>query len=713
MNNGRKKVPTVKIVIGSVIAFILTALMLTSNMRAERNRKKTADFGQDWKLESGEAVYLDKVGSGTYGSRIVLTKNLPRQLVPGDDLCFASYNSNFDVYIGEELIYSFHTGENLTGKGYGVAYHFISMAPAYAGEKVTFIMTPVLDSGKGGRLGLMCLEGFRKYQKRFSVANRMAFNLSVGMIIIGILLLLICGFVPLGQDKKVAATLAVSTMINGLWLANDTGLWRLFFGEVIFCRLIDHIFMHIWIVPMLLLAYYITKERNRLYPKLIFAAAAADIAIFLILRYAFGCDMANLTPILMIYYAVEAAIGCAMLVNNRRFCDRLNAETGTKLLVAGFITIAGCLLVDSAIYMGGIRNGAGRGRFSRVGLIAFFVMITITLVRNWTKERETMKQDRFINKMLQYSIVTNDPDLSVRSMMEYVGTEFGADHVYIYENRHDGTFHNTYEWFRDEHIMSPGLPDYSDLSDERVIGEVSKILTKDHRLLIPDVEQLKDNDPVLYDLLKSLNVRRMVVGPLEYGGELIGLLGVDDMPAERCGALGDSVWLISYFVTQLLVQRNEKRNLVRYSYFDSLTGTRNRRGLEEFEKTSGRVYPYGFLMCDINGLKYENDTYGHEAGDMLITDVAKALTDVFGDTNVFRIGGDEFVAYSFVPTEEEFETKVKRVRGIFEEKKRSASIGYVFARDPSVSREEIKEQADALMYTEKERYYSGRRDRRR
>jgi diguanylate cyclase (GGDEF)-like protein len=713
MNNGLKKVSAVKIVIGSMIAFVLAALMLTSNLRVERMRRKTSDFGQGWKLESGKEVYLDRVGSGTYGRRIVLSKNLPKQLELGEDLCFASYNSNFDAYIDGELVYSYHTGENLTGKGYGVAYHYISMNPLYAGKEITFIMSPVLDSGKGGRLGLMCLESFRRYQKRFSRASRMAFQLSNAMIIIGFLLLLICGFAPLGQNRKAAVTLGISTMINGFWLSNDTGMWRLFFGEVLFCRLIDHIFMHIWIVPMLLLAYYITKERNRLYPKLIIAAAAVDIAAFLILRYAFGCDMANLTPIMMVYYAVEAAIGCAMLVNNRRFCDNLKIPTGTKLLVAGFITIAGCLIVDSAIYIGGVRNGAGRGRFSRIGLITFFVLTVITLIRNWTQEKKEMRRDRFINKMLQYSIITSDPELSVHTMMEYVGTEFGADHVYIYENRHDGTFHNTYEWFRDGHATSPDIPDYSDLSDRSVLDEASKILAKEHRLVFPDVEELKDSDPVLYELLKSLNVRRMVVGPLEYGGELIGLFGVDDMPADRCAELGDTIWLISYFVTQLLVQRNEKRNLVRYSFFDTLTGIRNRRGLEEFEKNSGRVYPYGFLMCDINGLKSENDTYGHEAGDRLIIDIASSLTAVFGDTNVFRIGGDEFVAYSFVPMEEEFDAQIKKVRELFEAKNRSASIGYVFTKDPSVSREEVKEQADSLMYGEKERYYSGRRDRRR
>ena len=704
----------VKIVVGSVIMLFMTAIILLSGFYAEHRRRQISDFSDGWRLESGELISSDEIRTGRhYGNPVTFSKRLPDNLKYEDSLCFVSYNSNFDLYIDGERAYSYHTGPNLTGKGYGNAYHYVNLTPDYNGAEIRFTMNSVFDVGKRGRVGKMSIEDPRAYQQRLYRGHRPEFIVSVGMVVIGGILLLMCAFVSMGLYRYTAIALAVSTLINGLWLSNDTGMWRLFAKDVTFYRVVDHALMHIWIVPMLILAYLLTKERNRLYLYLILGIAALDIGFFLIARFAFDGEMAALTPVMLVYYIAETVTGCVMLISNRRFCDGKNVETGTKLLVAGFIIIAGALVVDSAIYLIWQKAGSERGAFSRMGFVAFFVLMVISLIRSWRKERETMRRNRFVNQMLQYAITTNDPDLSVRMIMEYVGTEFGADHVYIYENRHDGSFHNTYEWFRDEHCYNPDLPDYSDLSDQKVLSNASAILDKDHRIVIEDVNRLKEKDQVLYEYLKSLNVKRMVVGPLEYGGELIGLFGIDDMPAERCLEIADLIRLISYFVTQLLVQRNEKRNLVRYSYFDSLTGTRNRRGLEDFERTSGRVYPFGYLMCDINGLKNENDNHGHEAGDLMIMDIAAALSEVFGDGKVFRIGGDEFVAYSFDSEEQVFEAKVKRVRELFDEKKRSASIGYVFAKDPSVSREEVKEEADALMYAEKERYYSGRRDRRR
>ena len=617
------------------------------------------------------------------------------------------------MYIDGVPVYSFYTDENLTGKGYGNAYHFVNLTPGYSGTEVTFIMNPVLDVGKSGWIGNVSIEDSKSYQSRVMHGHRLEFIVSIGMVVIGFILLLMSGFVSLGMYRNTVIALAVTTLINGLWLTNDTGIWRLFAKDVTVNRVIDHGLMHIWIVPMMIFAYMLTKERNRLYLYLILGIAALDIGYFLIRRYAFGTDMAAMTPAMLAYYAAEVVTAGIMLINNKRYCTERKVETGTTLLTIGFCIIAGTLTIDSVIYIVWMRAGTGRGAFSRMGFLMFCVLMVISLLRSWGRERATMRRNRFVNKMLQYAITTNDPELSVHMIMEYIGSEFCADHVYIYENRHNGTFHNTYEWFRDEHNFDPNAPDCSDLSDGQVITEMSAILEKEHRLAVEDVDAVREKDAVLYRLMKSRNVRRMVAGPLEYGGELIGFFGVDDMPVEKCSEAADLIWLISYFVTQLLAQRNEKRNLMRYSYFDSLTGTLNRHGLEDFEKTCSRVYPYGFLMCDINGLKNENDSHGHEAGDRLIIDVATCLSDVFGDSCVFRIGGDEFVAYSFDATEQEFEDKVMRVRELFNEKKRSASIGYVFAKDSSVSREEVKEEADSLMYMEKEKYYSGRRDRRR
>ena len=50
------------------------------------------------------------------------------------------------------------------------------------------------------------------------------------------------------------------------------------------------------------------------------------------------------------------------------------------------------------------------------------------------------------------------------------------------------------------------------------------------------------------------------------------------------------------------------------------------------------------VMIDANGLKYVNDTFGHECGDKTLQAIAKCIHKVYGEYGwCFRIGGDEFV----------------------------------------------------------------------
>ena len=48
-------------------------------------------------------------------------------------------------------------------------------------------------------------------------------------------------------------------------------------------------------------------------------------------------------------------------------------------------------------------------------------------------------------------------------------------------------------------------------------------------------------------------------------------------------------------------------------------------------------------MCDVNGLKYVNDTFGHKAGDQYIKDASALVCGIYSHSPVFRVGGDEFV----------------------------------------------------------------------
>lgn len=89
----------------------------------------------------------------------------------------------------------------------------------------------------------------------------------------------------------------------------------------------------------------------------------------------------------------------------------------------------------------------------------------------------------------------------------------------------------------------------------------------------------------------------------------------------------------------------------RLAYTDSLTGVKNARAYVEAKKyvdqriMSGELREFGAVVFDVNDLKKTNDTKGHQAGDHLIQAACRLVCRKFKHSPVFRIGGDEFVAF--------------------------------------------------------------------
>ena len=99
-----------------------------------------------------------------------------------------------------------------------------------------------------------------------------------------------------------------------------------------------------------------------------------------------------------------------------------------------------------------------------------------------------------------------------------------------------------------------------------------------------------------------------------------------------------------------ITERKHAEELIHnFAFFDALTQLPNRRllndRLSQTMLASKRSSHYGALMfLDLDNFKPLNDAHGHDAGDLLLVEVARRITQCVREVDtVARFGGDEFV----------------------------------------------------------------------
>jgi diguanylate cyclase (GGDEF)-like protein/PAS domain S-box-containing protein len=178
-------------------------------------------------------------------------------------------------------------------------------------------------------------------------------------------------------------------------------------------------------------------------------------------------------------------------------------------------------------------------------------------------------------------------------------------------------------------------------------------------------------------------------------------------------------------------RKNLEEQVRQMAFFDPLTKIPNRRllgdRLSQAMSASKRSSNYGALMMlDLDNFKPLNDTHGHLAGDLLLIEVARRLTEcVRGADTVVRLGGDEFVvmlgeldadkaesAKQAAEVAEKIRTSLalpyrltagdEGPAGSEVEHRCTASIGVALFLNHQTSQTDILKQADAAMYQAKE-----------
>lgn len=161
--------------------------------------------------------------------------------------------------------------------------------------------------------------------------------------------------------------------------------------------------------------------------------------------------------------------------------------------------------------------------------------------------------------------------------------------------------------------------------------------------------------------------------------------------------------------------KKEKRILQRELRIDPMTGLYNRTGMEHFSK---KLYDEALeggkalfiCVCDMNGLKYINDNFGHEEGDRAIRTLSQILKNSADKNDMaFRIGGDEFLLLGLRDAEnlstESFRERVEEVTRLSNQSlnlpyKIDMSYGPLTKKIEGKSNEmsDLMRQSDNMMY---------------
>jgi diguanylate cyclase (GGDEF)-like protein len=121
---------------------------------------------------------------------------------------------------------------------------------------------------------------------------------------------------------------------------------------------------------------------------------------------------------------------------------------------------------------------------------------------------------------------------------------------------------------------------------------------------------------------------------------------------------------VSRDVTEL---RGLQESLAARALRDPLTGLANRHLLNELlevalARTKRSGLPLAVAFLDLDGLKIVNDTYGHDAGDVVLCETARRLVSVTRSADVVaRLGGDEFVIV-YEPSDTGADNLISRIR---------------------------------------------------
>ena len=208
--------------------------------------------------------------------------------------------------------------------------------------------------------------------------------------------------------------------------------------------------------------------------------------------------------------------------------------------------------------------------------------------------------------------------------------------------------------------------------------------------------------------------------PMVVQGEMLGLFHLEkpkEMSLEQAVNWKQKAVTVSEGVKISLSNLKLRELMHRQANHDPLTGIFNRRYLDdtlprELNHARRKNDPISVAMLDIDLFKKFNDTFGHEAGDLILRELGHLFKESLRQSDIAcRYGGEEFVIVLVDSTQKESLKRFEKIREQinnlqirYREQllgRMTVSIGVVEATGNTLTAEELVAAADKALYAAK------------
>lgn len=308
---------------------------------------------------------------------------------------------------------------------------------------------------------------------------------------------------------------------------------------------------------------------------------------------------------------------------------------------------------------------------------------------------------KVINESLRLALRERNATRAIELFLENLGQKSQCERIYIFEGEKGCSVDNTFEWCAEGVI--PQKDNLQQVPYEAVEWWY-QAFAESNSILIEDLEDIKESEPLTYEYLKPQNIHSLIACPLELEGEIIGFYGADNPPPEIIENVSYFAEIVGHFIVSLLEKQRLMQQLERISFEDSLSGVQNRHAFNEYIECCNQMQKVGIVYCDVLGLKKVNDLHGHQVGDALLVRASESLKGNFRKKDIYRVGGDEFLVICTDIDEQMFLSKVESLRDDMEKNNAQMSLGVIW-RESVVHIDALIAEADGIMYEEKRAYY--------